>query len=161
MKSILQEIGFDELDRAILEELQANCRISNAELARKIHLSQPAVHNRIKRLEKKGVIQAYSAIVDRDVVGYDLLCFIHITLDTHAPEQMTAFEAAIVCLPEVLEFHRLTGDYDALLKVVLRNRKHLDRFITEALTPIDGIKRIQTSLVLDEVKCTTALPLKR
>lgn len=161
MKNILHDIGFDELDRAILNELQSNCRISNAELARKIHLSQPAVHNRIKRLEKQGVIQTYSAILDRDVVGFDLLCFIHITMDAHTPETMEPFEQAIAALPQVLEFHRLTGDYDALLKAVLRDRRDLERFIKDDLTPIEGVRRIKTSVVLDEIKSTTALPLKK
>lgn len=161
MKNILHDIGFDELDRAILNELQSNCRISNAELARKIHLSQPAVHNRIKRLEKQGVIQTYSAILDRDVVGFDLLCFIHITMDSHTPETMEPFEQAIAALPQVLEFHRLTGDYDALLKAVLRDRRDLERFIKDDLTPIEGVRRIKTSVVLDEIKSTTALPLKK
>ncbi|MBZ0292320.1 MAG: Lrp/AsnC family transcriptional regulator [Anaerolineae bacterium] len=160
MKKLLQESGFDDLDRAILEELQANCQISNADLARKIHLSQPAIHNRIKRLEKKGVIQRYAAILDRDVVGYEWMCFIHITMSSHSPEHMEAFEAAAREMPEVLECHRLSGEYDALMKVVIRHREELDQFIKNRLNAIAGVARIHTSLVLNEIKATTELPLK-
>ena len=160
MKNLLLKDGFDELDRAILEELQANGRISNADLARKIHLSQPAVHNRIKRLEKKGIIQHYTAILDRDVVGYDLLCFVHISMDSHTAEIFAEFEQCVRSKPQITECHRLTGEYDALLKIVMRNRKELDAFINNHIINLPGVGRVQTSIVLNEVKSTTTIPLK-
>lgn len=149
----------DELDRAILNELQVNARISNAELARRINLSQPAVFNRIRRLEARGLVRQYVALLDREKVGYDLLCFIHIRLQLHQPDQSTTFRAAVQALPQILECHHVTGDYDYLLKAVARNRQDLEELVVHQLTLIPGIAHIQTSLVFTEVKATTVLPL--
>lgn len=160
MKELLQASGFDNLDFAILEELQKNGRISVADLARKIHLSQPAVHNRIKRLERQGVISQYVALLDREALGYDLLCFIQVSLTQHISEQINQVMESFRVLPQVLECYRIAGEYDILLKVALRNTRHLDQFIELHLTTQAGIGRIQTSLVLNEGKATTVIPLK-
>lgn len=160
MKLNLQRHGYDELDIAILEELQINGRISVADLARKIFLSQPALHNRIKRLEREGLIDHYVAILNREMIGYDLMCFIQVSIQPHALEQISKVEASIKELEEVLECYRLTGDYDLLFKVLVMNTKELDNFVTGKLTVIEGIDRIQTSVVMHEVKETTALSLK-
>ncbi len=161
MKRFLLDSGFDQLDIAILEELQVNGRVSIADLARKIHLSQPAVHSRIRRLEREGIIQQYVTLVDREAAGYDLLCFIRITLQPHSREVFCNAQKVLKDLPNVLECYRMTGNYDMLLKVVLRDRHDLERFIEEHLMTITGIDRIDTDLVLNEVKQTTALQLKR
>ena len=149
----------DELDRAILQVLQTNSRVSNAELARKVHLSPPAVHARVKRLEQEGLISRYVAILDREKTGYDMLCFVHIGLQLHQHDQVGGVRATISAMPEVLECFHLTGEYDYLLKVVVRNRKDLERFINQKLTPMPGMARIHTSVVLTEVKSVTELPL--
>ncbi len=151
----------DDIDRAILVELQADGRLSNLDLARRIDLSPPATHARVRRLERTGLIRGYVAIVDRDEAGFDLLCFVSIGMQVHQAQHIERFRALIRELPEVLECHHLTGEYDYLLKVALRNRRDLERFAVEKLTPIPGIARIHTSLVLSEVKATTALPFDR
>ncbi len=150
----------DESDRAILQQLQQDSSISNAELARRINLSPPAVHARVKRLEQLGFIQGYVAILDREKLGYDMLCFIQVSLSVHQPEQVADFRRRISQMPEVLECHHVTGSIDYLLKVAVCNREDLQRFLMERLTPIPYIARIQTSLVLSEIKATTALPLR-
>lgn len=149
----------DDLDKAILQLLQTEGRISNVDLAERVNLSPPAIHARLKRLEQRGYIRQYVALLDREKVGYDMLCFIHVNLQLHQPEQVENFRRVIQDLPEVLECHHLTGEYDYLLKVAVRNRKDLERFVVSRLTPIPGIARIHTSLVLSEVKATTVLPL--
>lgn len=149
----------DELDKAILQRLQADGRISNVDLAAQVNLSPPAVHARLKRLEGRGYIRQYVALLDREKVGYDMLCFIHVNLQLHQPEQVENFRQVIQQMAEVLECHHLTGDHDYLLKVVVHNRQDLERFVVKRLTPIPGIARIHTSLVLSEVKATTTLPL--
>jgi DNA-binding Lrp family transcriptional regulator len=111
-------------------------------------------------LEKTGYIRQYAAIVSREKAGYDLLVFIHISLQVHQLQQVEKFRAAVRQMPEVLECHHITGEYDYLLKVVLRNRKDLERFVVDRLTPMPGVARIHTSLVFTEVKSTTALPLE-
>jgi DNA-binding Lrp family transcriptional regulator len=149
-----------KLDKAILRQLQADGRLSNVELARRVHLSPPATHARRRRLEKQGLVRQYTAVVDREKAGYDLLCFIHISMQVHQFEQVEKFRKLVRQMPEVLECHHITGEYDYLLKVALRNRKDLERFAVDRLTPIPGVARIHTSLVFTEVKSTTALPLE-
>ena len=150
----------DRVDKSLLRALQLDGRLSNVQLAKKISLSPPATHSRLRRLEKDGYIRQYAAVVDREKAGYDLLCFIHISLQMHKVEQVEKFREATRRMPEVLECHHITGEYDYLLKVVLKNRKDLERFVVDKITPIPGVARIHTSLVLTEVKATMALPLE-
>ena len=156
----LKEFILDPLDKKVLRALQADGRLSNVDLAQKVDLSAPATLVRLRRLEKDGYIRQYAAVVDREKAGYDLLCFVHISLQVHSLEQVEKFRRLIRQIPEVLECHHITGEYDYLLKVVLRNRKDLERFVVDRMTPITGISRIHTSLVFTEVKSTTALPLE-
>jgi DNA-binding Lrp family transcriptional regulator len=155
---LLEEVSIDELDRMILRELQINARISNAEIARVVHLSPPAVHARIRRLEETGLIAKYTALLDREKAGFDMLCFIHIGLQLHQANQVDGVRAKLASFPEVLECYHVTGEYDYLLKVVVRGRKDLQRLVS-LLTPVPGIGRIHTSLVLTDVKNESALPL--
>ncbi len=149
----------DEVDKTILRLLQADGRLSNVDLARRINLSPPATYARMKQLEKEGYIRKFTTLIDREKAGFDLLCFIHIALQMHQLEQVENFRQQMGLIPEVLECHHITGEYDYLLKVVLRNRKDLERFVVDRITPIKGIARIHTSLVLTEVKTTTELPI--
>ena len=160
MAKTLFDSGFDQLDRAILEELQVNSRISVADLARKIHLSPPAVHQRIKRLERVGVIEKYVALLNREMVGCDLLCFISVTIQPHTKAQIDGFQAAVEALSSVLECYRTAGGHDLLLKVALRDHKELDRFVADHLMTIPGVERIDISPVLNVMKATTAVKLK-
>ena len=150
----------DSTDKLILQLLQEEGRLSNAELARRVNLSPPATHARLRRLEEEGYIRQYAALLDREKAGFDMLCFVQISLQLHQPQQVEAVRAAIREMPEVLECHHVTGEYDYLLKVVIHNRKDLERFVLERLTPVPGVARIHTSLVLTEVKATTALPVE-
>jgi Lrp/AsnC family leucine-responsive transcriptional regulator len=150
----------DNLDRAILYALQINGRMSNVELAQRINLSPPATHARIKRLEQRGYIRQYVALLDQEKVGYDMLCFVNISLQLHQPEQVEAIREAIREMPEVLECYHVTGEFDYLLKVVIKNRKDLERFVIDRLTSVPGVARIHTSLVLNQVKSTTELPVE-
>jgi DNA-binding Lrp family transcriptional regulator len=149
----------DDIDRVILMILQQGGRIAAAELARRVHLSPPAVHARLHRLEEQGFIRAYVALLDLPRVGYDMLCFVHVTLQAHTSESVAAFRAAVRSMPEVLECHHVTGEFDYLLKVIIRNREDLERFVVQRLTPVPGLARIHTSLALSEVKSTTQVPL--
>jgi Lrp/AsnC family transcriptional regulator, leucine-responsive regulatory protein len=152
--------ALDEIDLKILRSLQQDGRMSNVDLARYIELSPPATYARVRRLEEQGFIRRYVALLDPELAGFDLLCFVRVNLQLHQSEQVEGFRKAIAQMPEVLECHHVTGDYDYLLKVALRNRKDLERFAVERLTPIPGVARIYTSLVLRVVKETTALPLE-
>jgi Lrp/AsnC family transcriptional regulator, leucine-responsive regulatory protein len=159
MVKYLFQIDLDELDIAILQELQENGRISNVELSKRVNLSPPAIHTRIKRLEQQGIIRRTVTLLDWQKMGFDMLCFIQINLQTHQPATVEKFRSSINKLPEVLECYHVTGDYDYLLKVAIRNREDLERFVVKQITPIPGIARIQTSLALTEIKLTTSLPI--
>ena len=149
----------DKLDRLIIQELQQDARISNAELARRVDLSPPATLARIRRLEESGLIQGYSAKIDRKLAGYDLLCFVSVSLQVHDTEQLYAFRNAVREIPRVLECHHVTGDYDYLLKVVAHDTADLEDFLVNQLTPAPGVARIHTSVVLSETKPPSSLEL--
>ncbi len=150
----------DETDRAILCELQRNARVSNAELARQVDLSAPGLQKRLRKLEENGVIENYVTLVNREALGFDMLCFVQVTLRRHEPEAIARFRNLVQSVAEVLECHHITGEYDYLLKVVVRNRKHLEQFLMETLTPMQGMDKIRTSLVLNEIKATTTVPVQ-
>ena len=149
----------DELDRLIIQELQEDARISNAELARRVQLSPPATLARIRRLEESGLIQDYTTVIDRKLAGYDLLCFVSVSLQVHDTEQLYAFRSVIREIHRVLECHHVTGDYDYLLKVVACNTADLEDFLVNQLTPAPGVARIHTSVVLREIKPPSPLAL--
>jgi Lrp/AsnC family leucine-responsive transcriptional regulator len=151
--------SLDDIDRKVLHALQEDGRVSNADLARTVGLSRAATHARVRKLERLGVISRYTAIVDPEAVGFDLLCLIGIAMQLHSQENIARARAAIAEMPEVLECYHVTGDFDYILKVAVRNRADLQRFILERLTPVPGIARVNTSLVLGIEKSTTALPL--
>jgi len=153
------QASLDETDRAILRLLQEDGRISNAEIARRVGLSAPASHARIKRLEEAGVIRRYATLLNRELLGFDMVCFINVSLQLHQFEAVERFKELVQDMPEVLECHHITGEFDYLLKAVFRNRNELQEFVVNKLTPIPGMARINTSLVLIEIKATTELPM--
>lgn len=106
------------------------------------------------------MIQGYAALIDREAVGLDLLCFVHVTLAHHEPDTIRGFRDQIKEVPEVLECHHLTGEFDYLMKVVVKSHKHLERFLFEKLTSISGVDKIRTSIVLREIKESSALPIE-
>jgi DNA-binding Lrp family transcriptional regulator len=151
--------GLDELDRRLLASLQGDARRSSAELARELKLSGPGLQKRLRRLEDRGVIRGYATVVNREAVGLDLLCFIHIMLAHHRPDAIKRFPDSIRKMPEVLECHFLTGEFDYLLKIVVADHEALEKFLFERLMKVPGVDRTRTSIVVKEVKATTSLPL--
>jgi DNA-binding Lrp family transcriptional regulator len=149
----------DEIDRTLLRILQEDARVSNAELARRVELSATGLQKRVRRLEEAGIITGYAAQVDREALGFDMLCFVQVTLQRHEPDAVDNFRCQVRVMPEVLECHHLTGEFDYLLKVIVRNRKHLEKFILQTLTPVRGMDKIRTSLVLSEIKSSAAVPI--
>ena len=155
-----RQADIDETDREILQLLQANGRISNAQIARQVGLSAPATHARVKRLEEAGVIRQYATLLDRETIGFDMVCFINVSLQLHQFDAIERFKELVQDMPEVLECHHITGEFDYLLKAVFRNRDELQEFVVNKLTPIPGMARINTSLVLIEIKATQQLPIE-
>lgn len=151
--------AIDDLDRRLLVYLQDDARVTSAELARRCSLSAPGLQKRLRKLEDRGVIQRYATVVSREAVGLDLLCFVHVMLAHHRPNSVKQFPSRIKGLKELLECHYLTGEVDYLLKVVVANHDHLERFLFEKLMKVAGVDRVRTSIVLKEVKASTSLPL--
>ncbi len=151
--------ALDELDKAILRIVQTRANIHNAELARLINLSPPATHARVRRLEKDGYIRGYGAVLDRDKLGYGLTVFVQVSLRAHQNDIEEAIRAAVAQMPEVLELYQVTGQSDYLMKVALRDRKHLEEFLNARLTPLLKDARIQTSVVLAELKAGQEVPV--
>ena len=154
-----QRNGLDDLDRRLLASLQEDARQSSAELARELKLSGPGLQKRLRKLEHRGVIRRYATVINREAVGLDLLCFVHIMLAHHRPDAIKRFPDRIRKMPEVLECHFLTGEFDYLLKVVVADHEELEKFLFERLMKVSGVDRTRTSIVVKEVKATTSLPL--
>jgi Lrp/AsnC family transcriptional regulator, leucine-responsive regulatory protein len=151
----------DERDKLLLRLLQENSRLSNVELARQLNLTAPGLQKRLKKLEENGYIDRYVTLVNREALGLDLLCFTQVTLTHNRPECVGQFCERVKGLPEVLECHHLTGDFEYLLKVVVPDHQHLEQLLQETITQIPGVDKIKTNIVLNEVKASTSLPLEK
>ncbi len=151
----------DDKDRALLRHLQDDARVTSTELAKRVDLSPPGLQKRVRKLEEMGVIEGYKTLLNREALGFDMLCFVQVTLRRHEPEAIRSFKERIKSMTEVMECHHITGEYDYLLKIVVRNRNHLEQFLVEKLTPLRGMDKIRTSLVLREIKSSTAVPLDK
>ena len=150
----------DTFDKAILNALQNNGRLSNQELADNIGLSPSACLRRFKGLETSGLIMGYRCLLDAKKLGLDLMALIHISMDKHTKERFSEFEAAIQKLPNVLECLLLTGQTaDYQLKVVVKDLEAYQDLLLNHVTQINGVSGVHTSFVLRKVVDKTAIPI--
>ena len=149
----------DDVDLRILGELQANAKLTNVDLAARVHLSPSPCLARVRALEERGLIRRYATLLDPLAVGLSVSVFIQVSLEKQARKSLEAFESAIRQRPEVMECYLMSGDADYLLRVVVPDVPALERFILDKLTPIPGIASIRSSFALKQVKYETALPL--
>jgi Lrp/AsnC family leucine-responsive transcriptional regulator len=140
----------DHADLRIVDLLQRNARTTQSELAKAVGLSQPAVAERIKKLEEQGVITRYTARVDAAELGVDVTAFIGVGIEH--PKFFDAFTKKVKGLDEVLECHRVAGEDSYFLKVKTKNTRTLDRLLVEVLRTIPGVTRTHTTIVLTSVK---------
>jgi len=159
MRSIAAESKLDSIDRTILTELQREGRLSNLELAQRIHLSPSACLRRVKALEDSGVIAQYVALVNPRSVGRHGVCFTIINLESMNTPQLEAFEQAVRDQPEVLDCYYVAGSNDYLIRFTYRDAEDLERFHSDVLMRLPGVARSNSMLVLRTVKRTTALPI--
>jgi DNA-binding Lrp family transcriptional regulator len=160
-KKISKRISLDETDLAILELLQEDASISNAELSERLSLSLTPCWRRRKRMEEAGVIKGYQANLDRRMLGLDIMAFVHIRFSTHADHAPDAFEAVIAQLPQVLACHKITGDADYVLQVLAEDLDSYSDFIEQVLRRQVGIASIQSSLALREVKTSSRIAIPK
>ncbi|MDA1295601.1 MAG: Lrp/AsnC family transcriptional regulator [Paracoccaceae bacterium] len=149
----------DTIDRAILNALQNQGRISNAELAELVNLSPSACHRRVQRLEKDGFIKQYVALLNARKIGLPTTVFVEIRLSAQADEVLDNFEKAVARIPDVLECHLMAGTADYILKVVAENTEDFARIHRQHLTRLPGVAQMQSSFALRTVFKTTALPV--
>ena len=159
MRNLAVEVKLDAIDRAILTELQAFGRLSNLELAQRVHLSPSACLRRVKALEERGVIAQYVALVNPRAVGKHGVCFAILNLESMNTAQLESFEQAVRDQPEVLDCFYVAGSNDYLIRFVYRDAEDLERVHSEVLMRLPGVARSNSMLVLRTVKKTTALPL--
>lgn len=149
----------DKKDSTLLEHIQNNARLTSAELSKLVDLSPSGVQKRLRKLEENGIVERYATMLNRKRLGYDLLVFVKVIIQGHTAELIAEFDDAIREMPEVLESHRIIGDADYLLKVVVRDREQLDHFLMKQLLSLDSVARVSSYLVLKEVKETTSIGL--
>ena len=149
----------DEVDVHLLSLLQRDGRITNADLAKAVNLSPPSVLQRVRALEKSGFIRGYHAHLEPERLGLRITAMVGITLSLHQDMAIERFRRAVQDIPEILECHHISGDFDFLLKVVVRDMRAYEAFIREKLSRVKGVGQIRTSFVLGTTKSTTEIPL--
>ncbi len=146
----------DGIDTKILNILQQDARMSNAEIARQVGLAPSAILERIKKLEERGVIRGYATEIEAAEVGFGLTAFVAVR--TH--ECCNETDKFLAEIPEVLEVHDVAGEDSYLLKVRVKNTKHLSRLLRERLKNVPNVAATKTTIVLQTIKETTALPIE-
>ena len=153
-------ISLDRIDLKILAELQQDGRISNLKLAEAVALSPTAVLARVQRLTKDGVITGYEARLNPGKLGAGLMVFVEVLLDKTTSNAFDAFKAAVQVRPEILECHMVAGGFDYLLKTRMKDMNAYREFAGTVLWQLPGVRETRTYAVMEEVKCTTHLPLR-
>jgi Lrp/AsnC family leucine-responsive transcriptional regulator len=153
-------VSLDRIDKHILKLMQGNGRISNLELADQVGLSPTPCSRRVKRLEESGLITGHVTLLDPQALGLNLTAIVGIAMDRHTPDRFESFEKAITTMPEVIECSIVTGQTaDFLLKVVVRDMQHYEKFLLGNLTRLEGVSGVHSSFVLRNLVKNTALPL--
>lgn len=155
----LQTIALDRIDLRILEHLQKQGRATNLELAQAAGLSPAQAHRRHRRLEQEGFISGYEARLVPARLGLTVVAFIHVAMEKGHLRELTRFQDLIADVPDVLECYSVTGDFDYVLKVVSRDLKSLSQLLMDKLMRLPGVESVRSSVCLDEIKCSGALPL--
>jgi Lrp/AsnC family transcriptional regulator len=154
----MENISLDLVDRRLLAILQEDATVAVSELAERVGLSATPCWKRIKRLEREGVIDRRVAILNRDKLGLGVTVIVAIRTARHSEEWLATFAEGVARIPEVVEFYRMSGEIDYLLKVVARDIADYDR-IYRKLTKVADLHDVSSSFAMQEIKSTTALPL--
>jgi len=148
----------DKIDRTILEILQVNGRLSNSEIAERVSLSPPACWKRLKRLEDEFIL-GYHAHLNREALGFSLFAFVSIILEGHSDKNMNDFEESVKKIPNIIACHNISGRYDYLLQVVVKDMNAFHDLAMNQIRAIGNIKEINTGFSLKEIKLSPHLPL--
>ena len=155
----MEPFVLDEIDRKILDWLQEDSSITNVELARRLGLAPATSLDRVKKLKQRGVITGHVVLVDPARVGKGTTAFISVALASHQADLVKQFRDSVSALPEVLECHHISGEYDYLLKVVAEDIRRYEDFLLGKLVATPNVGKIHTSFVLSTVKHKTKIPV--
>lgn len=150
----------DNTDLKILKLLQHNAQYTHKEIADKIGLTITPIYERIKRLEKDGVIQRYVALLDQDQLNLSLVAFTNISLKEHSKDYIKKFEEEITKIESVVECYHIAGQYDYMLKIVIKDMKAYQLVVINQLASMENIANVTSSFVMTEVKKSTELPIR-
>ncbi len=148
----------DQIDRHILQQLQVNAAQPVSDIARKVGLSVTPCWRRIQRLEETGIIRQRVAILDPQKIGVGMSVFVAVRTDQHNADWLTDFATMVADMPEVVEFYRMSGEVDYLLRVVVPDMAAYDRFYRKLIENVQ-LTDVSSSFAMEEIKYTTALPL--
>ena len=149
----------DAIDKKILELVQNDSKKTTKELSIKLNLSVTAVYERVRKLEREGIIEKYVAIVNKSKVEKGFLVFCHLKLIQHSREYIQIFEKEVAQLSEVVECYHVSGDYDYILKIVVKDMEAYRQFLINKLTSLSHIGSTHSTFMIDEIKNTTQIVL--
>lgn len=144
--------NIDEIDRKLMNILQDNSRITIRELSERLHLSTTPIHERIKKLEKNGLIRDYVTLIDPKKIGYKLTVYVSVTLVNHTKEILSEFENEMQKLPEVMECYYVSGQWDFLLKIICEDMESYHDFVVHKFSAIRNVTQFYSSFVISENK---------
>lgn len=150
----------DRLDHAILSHLQADGRLTNADLAERVRLSPSACLRRVRALEAAGVIAGYHAVVDPDALDRGFQVLVYTTLTMRNRETITAFEDAVVDLDEVVECHRMFGEPDYVIRVAVKDTDAYERFLIDTFADLPGMARMTSQFAMKTIKAAGPMPFR-
>ena len=157
----MTELPLKPVDLRILRVLQIEGRMPNVELAERVGLSPSPCLRRLKQLEASGIVRGYAALLDRKRLGFGVEAFVQVSLERHQDRFDKAFRKAVLSHPEIVGCYVMTGEMDYLLHVLARDLEAYGRFTLEVLLKMPGVKDVRSSLALEVVKDSTALPLAK
>ncbi|HCV62463.1 MAG: ArsR family transcriptional regulator [SAR116 cluster bacterium MED-G04] len=153
------KVKLDDVDRRILRDLQADGRMTNVELAKRIGISAPPCLRRVRALEENKIIRGYHADINHEALGYSVMVFAFVGLLSQAETDLKEFESLVASWPEVRECHMLVGETDFLLKIVAHDWDSFQQFLTSKLTPAPNVSHVKTALAIRSNKDEPGVPI--
>lgn len=150
---------FDQTDMGILQLLQEDARLTHKELAHRLHKTVTPIHIRVRRLQEEGYIKRYAAILNQDKIGKSLTAFTQVQVKEHSQEGLMAFKNEIIKITEVMECYHMTGSFDFLLRIVIRDMKEYNDVLIHKLAKVKDIGHVESFFVISEIKHETAFSL--
>lgn len=149
----------DKIDKQILQLLQQDCSLSLQQIAEKLHLTTTPCWNRVKRLESEGIINKRVALLNTEKVGLELIAFVQIKTQQHSESWFENFVLQVRGFAQVMEFYRMAGEYDYMMKVLVKDMRSYDAFYKTLVNSVSGLSDVNSSFAMEQLKYTTELPL--